>query len=410
MRLDVWRLGRLFFAILGLCSLSVWSRGDDWPQWRGPERNGTSKEKGWLDHWESQGPRIAWKANVGLGFSSFVVRGDRVYTVGHGDEIDTVFCLDTESGKEIWKQSYPSELGDKFFEGGTTGSPTLDGNELYALSRWGDLSCFDAATGKVIWQKNVQKETGVRVPDWGFAGAPLVQNDLLVLNVGEGGMGVDKKSGKVVWKSANENAGYSTPLPITLGGKALVILGSGQGYVAFEPKTGKEEWRVRWLTQYGVNASDPIIAHDKMFISTGYGKGAGLFDLAENPPKEVWKSKVLRTQLNAGVFADGFVYGMDGDTGNNGPLKCVEFATGKERWAEDKMGTGGLILADGKLIVLRASGELLVAPVSPEAFKPTARAQVLGGKCWTAPVLANGRIYCRNSRGDIVCVDVRPGK
>jgi outer membrane protein assembly factor BamB len=147
-----------------------------------------------------------------------------------------------------------------------------------------------------------------------------------------------------------------------------------------------------------------------MFISTGYGKGAGLFDLAENPPKEVWKSKVLRTQLNAGVFADGFVYGMDGDTGNNGPLKCVEFATGKERWTEDKMGTGGLIIADGKLIVLRASGELLVAPVSADAFKPTARAQVLGGKCWTAPVLANGRIYCRNSRGDIVCVDVRAAK
>ena len=383
---------------------------DDWMQWRGAHHDGTSREIGWLDHWPSEGPKILWKANVGLGFSSFVVRGDRVYTMGHGENVDTVFSFDATTGKEVWKQSYPAELGDKYFEGGTTGSPTLDGDRLYTLSRWGDLFCFEAATGKIIWTKNIQKETAVRVPDWGFTGAPFVHKDLLILNVGDAGMGVEKNSGKIVWKSADKNAGYSTPFPLQRGGEFLVVIGSAQSYVAVNPENGQEAWRVKWLTQYRVNAADPIISGDRMLVSTGYGKGAGLFDLSENPPKELWKSKVLRTQLNPGVLHGKFVYGMDGDTGDKGPLKCVEFETGKEQWAEPAMATGGLILVGDKLIVLSASGELVVAAASADGFKPIARAQVLGGKCWTAPVLANGRIYCRNSRGDIACVNVRPSR
>jgi outer membrane protein assembly factor BamB len=161
------------------------------------------------------------------------------------------------------------------------------------------------------------------------------------------------------------------------------------------------------VTQYGVNAGDPIIHDGKMFISTGYGKGAGLFDLKQNPPVEIWKSKVLRTQLSPPVFYEGHIYGVDGDTTEKARLKCIEFATGTEKWSEPNIGNGGVTLADGKLIVLTGQGELMVLPASPEAFQPTARAQVLGGTSWTAPVLANGRIYCRNSRGDVVCVDVR---
>jgi outer membrane protein assembly factor BamB len=189
----------------------------------------------------------------------------------------------------------------------------------------------------------------------------------------------------------------------------LLVFGSAQSYVAIHPRTGQEAWRVKWLTEYGVNAADAIVAGDKLFLSTGYGKGAGLFDLNQTPPKQIWTSKILRTQLNPGVLYEGHVYGMDGDTGDKGPLKCIELATGKQKWAEPAFGTGGLIIADGRMIALRASGELLVAPAAPEGFKPVAQAQVLGGKCWTAPVLANGRVYCRNSRGDIVCLDLRKG-
>ena len=177
--------------------------------------------------------------------------------------------------------------------------------------------------------------------------------------------------------------------------------------MALDPADGEKARRVRWATQYEVNAANPVFHEDKMFISTGYGKGAGLFDLKENPPKEIWKSKVLRTQLNAGVLHEGNIYGADGDTTEKASLKCIDFATGKELWKEPNFGNGGVIVAAGKLILLSAEGELMVAPADPSGFKPLARAQVLGGSSWTAPVLANGMIYCRNSRGDVVCADVR---
>jgi outer membrane protein assembly factor BamB len=384
--------------------------GEDWPQWRGPQRNGISLESGWAFQWPDEGPKIAWRARTGLGYSGFVVADGRAYTAGHGAGQDTVYCFDAASGKEIWKHSYKAELGDKFFQGGTTGTPTIDGRRLYWLSRWGDLFCFDGASGKIVWEKNIQKETDFPIPDWGYTGAPYVHQQLLVLNVGEAGMAVEKESGRIVWKSAAKHPGYSTPVPLQGGADVagpLVVIGSAQSYLAVNPETGKEAWRVRWVTEYGVNAADPIISGDKMFISTGYGKGAGLFDLSQNPPKEIWKNKVLRTQLNAGVLWEGHVYGTDGDTEQKAPLKCVNFLTGKEVWSEPNIGTGGVMIADGKLIVLSAKGELMVLPASTNGFQLTARAQVLGGTSWTAPVLANGRIYCRNARGEVVCVDVR---
>src|SRR5271170_676231 len=137
---------------------------EDWPQWRGPNRNGISSEKGWLDHWPAQGPPIAWKAAVGTGFSSFAVAGGRLYTTGNSDNADTIFCFDAASGKELWKHTYPADLGDKFFEGGTTGTPTVDGGRVFGLSRWGDLFCLEAATGKIVWTTNVATQTGAPIP------------------------------------------------------------------------------------------------------------------------------------------------------------------------------------------------------------------------------------------------------
>jgi len=384
------------------------ARAEDWPNWRGPSRNGISAESDWTA-WGDGGPKTAWRAQVGVGFSSIVVADGRVFTVGFADDADTVVCLDADSGKEIWKHTYPSELGDKFFEGGTTGTPTVDGDRVYFLSRWGDLFCFGSADGKVIWNTNIQKEHGLRLPAWGFGGAPLVHDNLLILSAGESGLALEKASGKLVWKSANKDAGYTTPLPAKLGDQIVVLLASGQAYLAIDPKTGKEAWRHRWVTQFGVNAADPIVAGSQVFISSGYGKGCVLLELpaANEPPKEVWKSRVLRTQMNAAVLLDGHLYGVDGDTTEKASLKCVELKSGDEKWVHPGFGSGTVIAAGGRLITLSGSGELSVAPATPEGFKPLARSQLLGGKCWTVPVLANSRLYCRNWKGQIVCVDLR---
>ncbi|MBL9171009.1 MAG: PQQ-binding-like beta-propeller repeat protein [Verrucomicrobiales bacterium] len=399
---------RALSLTLGLF-LPLLTSAADWPQWRGPQRTGVTAEKDWTSKWPDEGPKVAWKATVGLGYSSFVVAGGRAVTLGHAKGQDTVFCFDVASGRVLWKHSYAAELGDKYFDGGTTGTPTIAGDRVYALSRWGDLFCFQLADGKVVWSKNVQKETDIPSPDWGFGGAPLVWGDALFLNVGEFGMALDAATGAFRWRSPAESAGYSTPLPFQLGTETALLFSSGQSYSAVDPRSGKRLWSLRWVTQYGVNAADPIVQGDRIYVSSGYGKGSGSFKLPVGAaePEQVWKSKALRTQMNAAVLYQGHLYGVDGDTTEKASLKCLEWNTGAERWSSPGFGSGGVIVADGKLLALGGTGELVVAPASPEGFKPISRAQVLGGKTWTAPVLANGYVLCRNSRGEVVCLDLR---
>jgi outer membrane protein assembly factor BamB len=406
-RVTIRQVARLAAFVLIAARFCPIAHAEDWPRWRGESRRGVSSEKDWQRTWPGGEPKISWKARVGLGFSSFVIADGRAFTLGHADGQDTVWCFAVETGKVAWKHSYPSDLGDKFFEGGTTGTPTIEGGRVYTLSRWGDVFCFEAASGSIVWSKNVQKETGATIPDWGFTGAPLIHENLLVLNVGEAGLALEAATGKIAWKSGGKAAGYSTPLPIRQAGEPLAIFGSGASYVAIDPRDGREAWRVRWITEFGVNASDPVVEGDRMFLSTGYGKGGALFKLGGGEPALLWKTKKLRTQLNAAVLWQGHLYGTDGDTTEKAALKCLDFATGDEKWSQPGFGSGGVIVADGQLIALSGLGELMMAPATPAGFKPTARAQVLGGKCWTAPVLANGRIYCRNGRGDVVVMDLR---
>lgn len=398
----------IFFCSLGL-SLASTATADDWNQLRGPSRNGVSDEKGWTDKWPQSGPKVLWKANVGLGFSGISVAGGRAVTMGNADNNDTVFCFDALTGKEAWKHTYPSPLGDKYFDGGTTGTPTIEKDRVYTLNRWGDVFCFELGTGKIVWTRNVQTDTSAPLPDWGFGGSPAIYENLLVLNVGESGMALEKATGKTVWQSPKKPAGYTTPLIVNRAGRKELIIGSGQGFLGVEPATGKEIWRMKWITQYGVNAADPIVDNDLIFISSGYGKGGALFRPTSEPePEFIWKTKILRTQLNGAILYEKHLYGVDGDTTDTATLRCLELSTGKEKWADSGHKIRSFIIADGKMILVSEPGELFVAPVSSESFKPTVATQILGGKTWTSPTLANGIVYLRNARGDIAGVDLRP--
>lgn len=374
----------------------------DWYRWRGPDLNGISQETGWQAKWPDDGPKRLWKASVGTGFSSITVNRGHAYTMGNDRDIDTIYCFDAATGLPIWTRTYPCELDPKYFEGGPTATPTADGDRVYTLSRKGDLLCVEAAQGQVVWSKNVTKDFGCEIPTWGFSSSALVEGDMVILDAGSAGLALDKKTGNVIWSSGKGVSGYSTPVPFDNGGqRALAILGS-QALVAVSPADGKLLWSFPWKTQYDVNAADPIISGGKAFVTSGYDHGCALLNIAGGKPAVIWQNKSLRDRFNNAVLWKGYLYSAD----EGGQLKCVAWDTGDIKWADKSFGQGSLLIADGKIIGLSEKGELMVADASPEGFKPISRVQVLGGKCWTTPVLSNGRIYCRNAKGDVVCVDV----
>jgi len=401
----VLRFGLLLVMFAALCSHIY---AEDWPCWRGLNRDGISSESKLLVDWPAEGPAILWKANVGTGFSSIVVASGRAFTLGNRDNTETVCCFDAETGEARWTHSYEAPLNDKFFEGGPTSTPTVDDDVVYVLSREGDAFCFDAASGEIRWSKNVAEEASVRVPGWGFGGSPVVHDNMLLLAVGETGTAVDKRTGKLLWSSDDKDAGYATPLPFRHHDKWLALIASGKYYHAVDIATGVEQWRYKWLTRFGCNAADPIISGDTVFISSGYNRGSALLKLTAGEPADVWKSKEYQNQFSSSVLIDGYLYGIDGDTTGERLLKCVELATGKIQWSQEGFGSGALIAAGSRLIILSEKGELALADASPTEFKLLAKASVLHGKCWTAPTLANGRVYCRSADGDVVCVDLRP--
>lgn len=399
------RLSRIALALL--LALAI-GRADDWPQWRGPHRDGISTERGWTTDWPAEGPALLWEATVGIGFSSVAVAQGRLYTLGNTNETDTVWCFDAATGALKWRHSYACPLDPQYYEGGPGSTPTVDGNQVYTFGKRGQLLRFDAASGKVNWELTLTNVLGVWKPRWGFAGSPLVAGDRLILNAGAAGTALDKATGRVIWSSGTNAAGYATPVPITLDGTPCALIFAAKALVAVQLSDGHELWRVPWITKWDLNTADPVVAGDLVFVSS-FDRSGTLFRLrGRQPPEVVYERKGVANHFNSCVLLDGLLYGIDGNS--DAPpkdLRCVDLLTGQVKWAQEGFGLGSLIVADRKLIVLGDKGELVVAPAGGEGFKPLARAQVLGGKCWTAPVLANGRLYCRNAAGRLVCLNLK---
>ncbi len=386
----------------------------DWPHWRGPNRDGISLEKDWLGDWPAEGPKILWKASLGTGFSSIAVDDGLIFTMGNtakkkkdDNQRDVVFCFDALTGSLEWKHEYPALLEPLYYNGGPSATPTIEGDSVYTFGKHGQVFCLEKKTGKVKWSRDVKKEEGLVPPKWGFAGSVLLVKDMAILNAGSAGIALNKKTGKTIWKSANEGAGYSTPLPFEAGGFEGISLYGAKKLMALDPKDGKVLWSHPWITSYDVNASEPIFVGDEVFVSTGYKTGCALLKIADASLTEVWRNKEMSNQCNSCVLWDGHLYGFDGNVGGKGILKCVEFATGETKWAKKGLGTGSVMLADGKLIVLGEGGLLTIATVTPDDYVELRRAQILKGRCWTVPVLWQGKIYARDAAGNMVCVDVK---
>jgi outer membrane protein assembly factor BamB len=391
----------------GICTL-VSTAAADWTTYRGPSANGTSTEK--LPASLPKEFKEAWKASVGTGTSSVTVSGNKVYTMGNTGGKDIVWCFDAGNGSVVWKHEYPMDLDKRQFEGGTAATPTVDGNRVYTVSHQGDLFCLDAATGKPVWYKHYQKDLGGKRPQWGYAGSATIDGDLVIVDVGgtdASTVALNKATGATVWKSGSDKAGYASPVVATVQGTRTVVMFKGSSLIGLDVKDGKELWRTGWKTSYDVNAATPLVAGDKIFVTSGYGTGCGLYEVGSgNTITERWKNKALKMQINSPVAFQGHAFGPDGNVGDS-PLTCVEVATGAVKWKEKSVNGGALVLADGKLICLTEKGELVICEASSEGFKPLARGQVLGKKNWVQPTYANGHIFCRNNEGDLVALEMK---
>ena len=382
----------------------------DWPNWRGVNYDGISAEKDWDPLKIKDGVKPLWKKSIGIGFSTTSVSDGLAYAMGNTgvkgeDESkhnDIVFCFDAETGREVWRHTYPQPLDPKYYEGGTLASPIVVSGRVYTLSKDGLAFCLDAKTGDEIWQKDLAKELGIKRTTWGHSGSPVVIDNMVIYNASSTGVALNKNDGSLIWQGPGEPGGYATAMPFTSGDKKCIAMFSFSDIIVMDAATGEELWRYPWKTKHDVNAADPIIVGNKMFISSGYGVGCALIKVENGKVVELWRNKNMRNKMNASVLWKDYIYGVD----EGGELRCLSFATGQMAWAQKGFGQGSLMVADGKLIILGEKGNLVIAEATPDGYKVISEAKILSPRCWSVPVLANGRIYARNAGGDMVCLDV----
>jgi len=394
---------KLRFFLFGLVGLLTCSHASDWPQWRGPNRTGISAEN--VSVWPAGGPKVLWRASVGTGFSSFAISKGRVYTMGNAEEKDTIWCFDARTGKEIWRHTYAAALGPQYYEGGPGSTPTVSSNRVFTIGKWGDVFCLEPATGKILWEHDLKKD-GIKPNRWGFAGSPLIWNNLVILNAGWAGTALERGTGRLVWTTGTNATGYASPTMLNLDGKSMVLNFGAKNLIAVDPKSGHELWRFPWETGYDTNNPDPLIYRNQVFISS-YSRGCALLSVTPKAAQAVYTKDVLHNHLSPGVLLGEYLYAFNGEAKQSTDLRCIHLPTGELKWSRAEPAFGSLICAGGKLIILSEKGELVIGDASPEGFKASARAQVLGGLCWTPPALANGLLYARNSKGDVICLELK---
>jgi outer membrane protein assembly factor BamB len=388
----------LLIALMTDCAVA-----DDWPNWRGPQHNGISYEVNWGGDWAACVPNVLWQQQVGTGFSSIAVADGRLYTMGNTNQTDRVFCLDANTGGILWIHAYPSPLAPDSYEGGPSATPTVADSKVYTLSKQGMAYCLDTNDGTVVWQRDLVANYGVRPPTWGFAGSPYVYGNLVIYNAGTHGLALHAADGTLAWETGTNRSGYSTPVPFDFEEQRLLVLMGEKTFAAVQAQTGNVLWEHPWVTRFNANIPDPIVESNLVFVSTGYEEGSALFDVATGQVTELWFQKNMQTWLNSSVLWEGYLYGPND---NGKALTCVERRTGNIMWAQGGFGNGSVTLADGKLIILSQGGELCIAEASPAGYQEIGRGRILTGKCWSVPVLANGKIYARNATGNLVCVEL----
>lgn len=396
-----------------VCFVALLSRANDWPQLLGPHRDGVSDETNIATNWGKEGPPVLWRRSVGQGWSAPVVASNRPIIFHRLNDREVVECLDARNGSAIWKSDYETDYRDDFgFDEGPRATPAIEGSRVFTFGANGVLNAWAVTNGAKLWRVNTRQKFQTDKGFFGIAASPLVEGDAVIVNVGGNGAGIVAfavVTGDVLWKVTDDEASYSSPVAATFGGKRRVLVLTRANLVALEPLTGKVLWRFpfRPTIHASVSAATPLVIGDRIFISGSYGAGAAMLRFGEMKPEVLWRNDdVLSNHYATSVARDGFLFGFDGRQELKCNLRCIDAASGKVRWNEERFGAGTILCVKDQLVILTERGELIVAPASEKEFKPTARAQILGADCRAHAALADGALYARDKKS-LICVDLR---
>ena len=388
------------------------SAATDWPQYLGPERNGVYSGPP-LAPWGASGPKVVWQKAVGQGFAGPVVSGGRLILFHRVGNEEVVEALDALTGAPRWRYAYPTRYEDDFgFDEGPRAVPVVAGGIVYTFGAEGQLHAIDLARGMRVWSEDTTRRFGVAKGYFGAGGSPVVDGGKVIANIGGPKAGIvafDAKTGTVSWTATTHGASYSSGVAATIGGQRRAVFLTREGLVGLDPATGRvvfeRPWRARMAAS--VNAATPLVIGDSIFVSAEYGPGAGLLQVTGKTLEDIWTSnEVMTNHYATSVYHGGHLYGYHGRQEMGPSLRSVELRTGKVKWSIDQFRGGSVTLAGDRLLLVRESGEVMLAPASPQAFTPIARAQVLPGIVRAYPAVADGLVYLRNEK-TLVCLDLR---
>jgi outer membrane protein assembly factor BamB len=438
------QLETLFLCVGFLwAALATSARGDDWPQWMGPERDGTWRETGILEAFPASGPAVLWRVSIAGGYSGPAVARGRVlvtdYVRSSGDPAndvsarstlsgrERVLCLDAQTGRELWKHEYdcPYKIS---YPAGPRATPTVDGDLVFTLGAEGNLKCLELQSGRLVWSKEFQTEYRTEAPMWGFCGHPLVDGDRLICLVGGAGsvaVAFDKRTGRELWRAlAGPDAGYCPPKIITAGGRRQLLIWEPRALHSLNPDTGEVYWSEQLEPQYGMSVTAPQVAGDYLYVS-GIGKCAALFKLSREKPavEVVWEGQphtAVYCSNSTPLIQDGTIYGADCEMGC---LRGVALLTGQRLWETFLPTSGGnrrvshgtaFLTRNGeRCFLFSETGDLIIARLTAEKYEEQSRCNLLAptneafGRpvVWSHPAYANKCVFARNDR-EIVCVNL----
>ncbi len=421
--------------------LSMRKRGHDWPAFLGPSGDSKSSETG-ITPWPADGPPVVWTRKMGESYAMPAIsRGRLVLCERIGDEVHVV-ALHSETGRKLWEFRYPTDYQDLYgYDNGPRCQPVIDGNRVYIYGVEGMLYCLRLDDGAEEWKVNTTEQFGVVQNFFGVGSTPLVAGDLLLVQIGGSPpearrvppgqldlvtpngtalVAFNKFTGEVIYAAGDELASYASPVAAEIAGRQMCLLFARGGLLGLDLQTGSVEFHFPWRAKIleSVNASNPVVVDDLVFLSECYGPGSALVRITSRGCTPLWtdesrRAKAMQTHWNTPIYVDGYLYGCSGRHTHDAELRCIELRTGKIAWSEPGLTRSSLLYVDGHLVCLTEYGELLLIRANPKKFDLVSRVRLrdangrplLRYPCWAAPALARGLMYLRGDRL-LACVEL----